>query len=143
MPHRLESYIHLTDDWDWSQCVSINARCPRASLQNVYTGVHRDVLGWSRHRKMQMVYIVAKQRHSLSAMPSSILIVGSGIAGPVLASFILLSPTPTKYKPEITILERSSEPRYQGQNVDIRSFVNLDWKLLYAHQLLARMLSSL
>ena len=53
-------------------------------------------------------------------MPSSILIVGSGIAGPVLASFLLLSPTPAKDKPKITILGRSSQPRSQGQNVDIR-----------------------
>lgn len=53
-------------------------------------------------------------------MPQSILILGSGIAGPVLASFLLLTPAPAKEKPSITILERSSGPRSQGQNVDIR-----------------------
>ncbi|KAK5131685.1 hypothetical protein LTR08_000739 [Meristemomyces frigidus] len=52
--------------------------------------------------------------------PLSILIVGSGIAGPTLASFLLLSPLPPHELPHITILERSPGPRVQGQNVDIR-----------------------
>ena len=52
--------------------------------------------------------------------PLSILIIGCGIAGPTLASFLLLSPLPPHEKPHITILERSSSPRAQGQNIDIR-----------------------
>lgn len=52
--------------------------------------------------------------------PLSILIVGCGIAGPTLASFLLLSPLAAKEKPHITILERSPALRTQGQNVDIR-----------------------
>ncbi|KAK6428210.1 hypothetical protein LTR95_015648 [Oleoguttula sp. CCFEE 5521] len=52
--------------------------------------------------------------------PPSILIVGSGIAGTTLASFLLLAPIPASQKPHITILERASYPRAQGQNIDIR-----------------------
>ena len=51
--------------------------------------------------------------------PLSILIVGCGIAGPTLASFLLLSSQPSQEKPKITILERSV-PRARGQNIDIR-----------------------
>jgi len=50
----------------------------------------------------------------------SILIVGCGLAGPILATFLLLSDTPAAEKPHITILERSPAPRVQGQNIDIR-----------------------
>ena len=50
--------------------------------------------------------------------PQSFLIVGCGIAGPTLATFLLLSPL--SQKPHITILERTSSLRSQGQNVDIR-----------------------
>ncbi|GAM85505.1 hypothetical protein ANO11243_035120 [Dothideomycetidae sp. 11243] len=53
-------------------------------------------------------------------MPQSILIVGNGVAGPVLATCLLLSPLPPSERPHITILERSSSPRIQGQNVDVR-----------------------
>lgn len=53
-------------------------------------------------------------------MPQSILIVGAGVAGPTLASFVLLSPGPAKELPHITILERSASIRFQGQNIDIR-----------------------
>lgn len=49
-----------------------------------------------------------------------ILIVGCGIAGPTLASFLLLSPASHEAKLRITILERASCVRSQGQNVDIR-----------------------
>ena len=52
--------------------------------------------------------------------PLSILIVGCGVAGPTLASFLLLSDLPPAQKPHITILERSSSRRAGGQNVDIR-----------------------
>lgn len=52
--------------------------------------------------------------------PSTILIIGNGVAGPTLASFLLLSSLPASEKPQITILERSSNPRSQGQNVDVR-----------------------
>ena len=52
--------------------------------------------------------------------PLQILIIGCSVAGPTLASFLLLSPQPTSQKPHITILERSSTLRTEGQNVDIR-----------------------
>lgn len=52
--------------------------------------------------------------------PLSILIVGCGIAGPTLASFLLLTSEQAHEKPHITILERSSSLRAQGQNVDVR-----------------------
>ena len=52
--------------------------------------------------------------------PQSILIVGSGIAGPALATFLLLAPLPAAELPHITILERASSPRPHGQNIDVR-----------------------
>ena len=53
--------------------------------------------------------------------PLNILIVGNSIAGPTLATFLLLSPLPASQKPRITLLERSSENRRtRGQNIDIR-----------------------
>jgi len=54
--------------------------------------------------------------------PKEILIVGGGIAGPTLASFLLLSPIPADQKPHITVLERSAAPsaHLRGQNIDIR-----------------------
>lgn len=53
--------------------------------------------------------------------PLEILIVGCGIAGSTVASFLLLSDNlPATEKPHITILERSPAQRSQGQNVDIR-----------------------
>ena len=52
--------------------------------------------------------------------PLNILIVGCSIAGPTLASFLLLSSLPPAQKPQITILERSSRLRTAGQNIDIR-----------------------
>lgn len=52
--------------------------------------------------------------------PLSILIVGCGIAGPTLATFLLLSDQNPRDKPHITILERSSVVRGQGQNIDLR-----------------------
>ena len=52
--------------------------------------------------------------------PLEIIIVGCSIAGPTLASFLLLSPTPTSEKPRITTVERSPTVRKEGQNVDVR-----------------------
>lgn len=53
--------------------------------------------------------------------PLNILIVGCGIAGSTLASFLLLSDdVPAIDKPHITILERAPSQRSQGQNIDIR-----------------------
>ncbi|KAK5711184.1 hypothetical protein LTR17_018532 [Elasticomyces elasticus] len=52
--------------------------------------------------------------------PLSILIVGCGVAGTPLATFLLSVSQPAQEKPHITILERASSPRPQGQNVDIR-----------------------
>ncbi|KAL1893284.1 hypothetical protein Sste5346_006460 [Sporothrix stenoceras] len=53
-------------------------------------------------------------------MPLNILIVGCSIAGPALASFLQLAPFPHNERPEITVLERATSVRNQGQNVDIR-----------------------
>lgn len=55
-------------------------------------------------------------------MPPNILIVGCGIAGPTLASFLLLADIPAAQKPHITILEREStrSAHLRGQNIDIR-----------------------
>lgn len=50
----------------------------------------------------------------------NILIVGNGIAGASLATFLLLSPVEASQKPLITVLERASIPRPQGQNIDVR-----------------------
>ncbi|OAA65546.1 oxidoreductase [Niveomyces insectorum RCEF 264] len=52
--------------------------------------------------------------------PLDILIVGCSIGGPALATFLLLTPSPAANKPRITVLERSSSLRGQGQNVDVR-----------------------
>ncbi|BCS27683.1 uncharacterized protein APUU_60731S [Aspergillus puulaauensis] len=54
--------------------------------------------------------------------PLNILIVGCGIAGPTLASFLLLADIPATTKPRITIVERESTQRahVRGQNIDIR-----------------------
>jgi len=52
--------------------------------------------------------------------PQSILIIGCGVAGPTLASFLLISDLPAEDKPKITILERATSSRGKGQNVDIR-----------------------
>ncbi|KAG6361322.1 hypothetical protein INS49_009547 [Diaporthe citri] len=52
--------------------------------------------------------------------PLEILIVGCSIAGPALATFLLLSPLPASQKPHITIVERSPALRIDGQNIDIR-----------------------
>lgn len=52
--------------------------------------------------------------------PLEILIVGCSIAGPALATFLLLSPLAASQKPHITILERSASLRTDGQNIDIR-----------------------
>ena len=52
--------------------------------------------------------------------PLNILIVGCSVAGPTLASFLLLSPLPASEKPRITILERAHTIRMQGQNIDVR-----------------------
>ncbi|KAK4941307.1 hypothetical protein LTR10_018717 [Elasticomyces elasticus] len=51
--------------------------------------------------------------------PLSILIVGCGIAGPTLASFLLLSSDVSQEKPRITVLERSTS-HARGQNIDVR-----------------------
>ncbi|EMD00410.1 hypothetical protein BAUCODRAFT_61395 [Baudoinia panamericana UAMH 10762] len=52
--------------------------------------------------------------------PLSVLIIGAGVAGPTLASFLLLSDLPAAEKPRVTVLERSATRRVQGQNVDVR-----------------------
>lgn len=52
--------------------------------------------------------------------PLNILIVGCSIAGPTLATFLLVSELPASQKPHITILERSPTVRKEGQNIDIR-----------------------
>ncbi|THZ00391.1 putative oxidoreductase [Aureobasidium pullulans] len=52
--------------------------------------------------------------------PQSILIVGCGIAGPVLASLLLRFPGPASSLPHITILERNPSLISSGQNIDIR-----------------------
>lgn len=52
-----------------------------------------------------------------------ILIVGCGIAGPALASFLLLDASEAQRKGlRITILERASELRPYGQNIDVRGY---------------------
>ncbi|KAI1614666.1 oxidoreductase [Exophiala viscosa] len=51
--------------------------------------------------------------------PLSILIVGCGIGGPTLASFLLLSSHDSQQRPRITILERSTT-HARGQNIDVR-----------------------
>lgn len=52
--------------------------------------------------------------------PLDILIVGCSIAGPTLATFLLLSTLPAQEKPHITILERSPVMRKDDQNIDVR-----------------------
>lgn len=54
--------------------------------------------------------------------PANILIVGCGIAGPTLASFLLLADIPAASKPHVTILERETmrSAHLRGQNIDIR-----------------------
>ena len=52
--------------------------------------------------------------------PLEILISGAGPAGLTCASILLLSSLPANEKPHITILERASVMRAQGQNIDIR-----------------------
>ena len=47
--------------------------------------------------------------------PPSILIIGAGIAGPPLASFLLLSPLPASQLPSITIVERRAEDDHSAQ----------------------------
>jgi 2-polyprenyl-6-methoxyphenol hydroxylase-like FAD-dependent oxidoreductase len=49
-----------------------------------------------------------------------ILIVGCGIAGPVLATLLLSSTQPVTSLPRITILERNTAAIGSGQNIDIR-----------------------
>jgi 2-polyprenyl-6-methoxyphenol hydroxylase-like FAD-dependent oxidoreductase len=49
-----------------------------------------------------------------------ILIVGCGIAGPVLAALLLSSTQPNTSPPRITILERNTAAIGSGQNIDIR-----------------------
>ncbi|OAA78718.1 oxidoreductase [Akanthomyces lecanii RCEF 1005] len=52
-----------------------------------------------------------------------ILIVGCGIAGSSLASFLLVNATDAQRKTmKITILERASELRPYGQNIDVRGY---------------------
>ncbi|PSR99096.1 hypothetical protein BD289DRAFT_458670 [Coniella lustricola] len=52
--------------------------------------------------------------------PLEILIVGCSIAGPALATCLLLSDVPVSQKPHITVLERSNGMRTEGQNIDVR-----------------------
>ncbi|KAG9653599.1 2-polyprenyl-6-methoxyphenol hydroxylase-like oxidoreductase, partial [Aureobasidium melanogenum] len=55
-----------------------------------------------------------------SSTRQHILIVGCGIAGPVLASLLLSSHKPIATLPHITILERNTAALGSGQNIDIR-----------------------
>ncbi|KAF3762011.1 FAD/NAD(P)-binding domain-containing protein, partial [Cryphonectria parasitica EP155] len=50
----------------------------------------------------------------------NILIIGCSIAGPALATCLLLSDLPADQQPHITVLERSPGLRTEGQNIDIR-----------------------
>lgn len=52
--------------------------------------------------------------------PLHILIIGNSIAGPTLATLLLLTDLSAAEKPHITLLERASSPRKEGQNIDIR-----------------------
>lgn len=52
--------------------------------------------------------------------PLKILIVGCSIAGPALATCLLITDLPACQKPHITILERSNGMRTEGQNIDVR-----------------------
>lgn len=52
--------------------------------------------------------------------PLEILICGGGVGGFALASLLLLAPLPASEKAHITIVERASQMRAQGQNIDIR-----------------------
>lgn len=52
--------------------------------------------------------------------PLNILIVGCSVAGPALATCLLISDLPAAQKPHITVLERASSLRKDGQNIDIR-----------------------
>lgn len=52
--------------------------------------------------------------------PLHILIIGNSIAGPTLATLLLLTELPASEKPHITLLERASSPRKEGQNIDVR-----------------------
>lgn len=52
--------------------------------------------------------------------PLNILIIGCSIAGPTLASFLLSFPGEASSRPHITVLERSSTVRAEGQNIDVR-----------------------
>lgn len=52
--------------------------------------------------------------------PLTILIIGNSIAGPTLATLLLLTSLPGPEKPHITLLERASSPRKEGQNIDVR-----------------------
>jgi 2-polyprenyl-6-methoxyphenol hydroxylase-like FAD-dependent oxidoreductase len=55
-----------------------------------------------------------------SSRRQNILIVGCGIAGPVLATLLLSSAQPVADLPQITILERNTAALGSGQNIDIR-----------------------
>ncbi|KAH0362959.1 2-polyprenyl-6-methoxyphenol hydroxylase-like oxidoreductase, partial [Aureobasidium melanogenum] len=55
-----------------------------------------------------------------SPTAQKILIVGCGIAGPVLATLLLSSHRPIATLPHITILERNTAALGSGQNIDIR-----------------------
>lgn len=68
------------------------------------------------------IYTVVQTLHKahVQMAPLEILISGGGVAGFATASFLLLSPLPAGEKPHVTIVERASEPRAQGQNIDIR-----------------------
>ena len=52
--------------------------------------------------------------------PLNILIVGCGVGGTTLASFLLLGPDAPCEKPHITVLERAASIPAYGQNIDIR-----------------------
>ncbi|KAK6004802.1 hypothetical protein QM012_008664 [Aureobasidium pullulans] len=66
--------------------------------------------------------LMNRNTHSSSPTRQDILIVGCGIAGPVLATLLLSSYIPIATLPQITVLERNTAALGSGQNIDIRGF---------------------
>lgn len=85
--------------------------------QHLYINVCRRYNGASTNASTKR----QQGHHCKNMAPLKILIVGCGIAGSTLASFLILADDiPAKDKPHIAILERSPTQRSQGQNIDVR-----------------------